>query len=128
MKTVGIIGGLGPETTAEFYLNIINKTQERYDKKRPPILRRSVSIPYEIERDSILRNIGVQRNIPYILNEARGLENGGADFIVMPCNSLHVYIDDLRSSVDIPVLSIIDESVKYIQKQGIQNLELFLQR
>lgn len=122
MKTVGIIGGLGPGTTAEFYLDIINIAQEKNSKQRSPVLISSVPIPFEVERDLILKNIGVERFIPYLLNEAQRLEKAGAEFIVMPCNSLHMYIDELRSSVNIPVLSIIDESVKYIKKQGVQNI------
>ena len=47
--------------------------------------------------------------------EAKRLEKAGANFIVMPCNSLHVFIKEIRGSVRIPVLSIIEETVKFMQ-------------
>ena len=122
MKTVGIIGGLGPDTTATFYLDIINKVQECNDINRPPILISNVPISYEIERDSILRNIGIEKNIPYLLNESKRLEKADAEFIVMPCNSLHLFINEIRTSVKVPVLSIIEEAVKHVQKKGIQKI------
>lgn len=122
MKTIGILGGLGPKTTAEFYLDIIDTAQLKNLKQRPYILISNVPVTIEIERNSILYNKDVEKNLPYLIDEARRLENAGADFLVMPCNSLHIYIEDLRSSVNIPFLSIIDESVKYIQQQGILSI------
>lgn len=122
MKIVGIIGGLGPATTADFYLDIINTAQIRSKENRAHALISSVPIPFNVESDLIIKNSGVARYLPYLLNEARRLENAGAEFIVMPCNSMHIFINELKSSVNIPVLSIIDETVKYIQKQGVQNL------
>lgn len=46
----------------------------------------------------------------------------GADFIVMPCNSLHVFIEDIRKSVSIPVLSIVEETVKFLQKNNFHKV------
>lgn len=120
MKTVGIIGGLGPGTTAEFYLDVINNAQKRYNVSRAPLVISSVPIPFDIERDLLLKNIGGKKFLPYLLAEARRLEKSDIDFIVMPCNSLHIFIREIRSEVKIPVLSIIDETVRFIQNQGIQ--------
>jgi aspartate racemase len=122
MKTVGIIGGLGPGTTANFYMDIITQAQKRNDIVRAPVLISSVSVPYEIERDVILRNKGIERNIPYLVKEAQRLEMAGADFIVMPCNTLHLFINEIRTAVNIPVLSIIEETVKFIQGSSIKSL------
>lgn len=120
MKTVGIIGGLGPETTSEFYLDIIFSCQEKDRFSRPPILISSVPLPYKIEEDLILRSEGTERYIPFLIQEARRLEKAGANFLVMPCNSLHVFIKEIRDSVKIPVLSIVEETVKFL-KQGNMN-------
>ena len=122
MKTVGIIGGLGPETTSEFYLDIIFSCQKITKKARPGIIISSVPLPYKIEEDLIEKNIGSERYIPFLIKEAKRLEEAGADFIVMPCNSLHVFIQEIRNVVDIPVLSIIEETVKFLQKNNLNKV------
>jgi len=122
MKTVGIIGGLGPETTSEFYLDIVFSCQKKSKKSRPGIIIASVPLPYEIEEDLITKNKGSERCIPFLVNEAKRLEKAGADFIVMPCNSLHVFIKEIRDAVDIPVLSIVEEMVKFLKKNKMKKV------
>jgi aspartate racemase len=122
MKTVGIIGGLGPETTAEFYLDVSFSNYKRNKKSRPAIVIASVPLPYKIEEDSIKKGEGIERCIPFLTNEAVRLENAGVDFIVLPCNSLHMFIGDIRKSVKIPVLSIIEETVQYIKENNFKNI------
>ncbi len=116
MKTVGIIGGLGPETTSEFYLDIIFSSYKKFKEARPSVIIASVPLPYKIEEELIMSNKNTDRYIPYLTNEAKRLEKAGADFIVMPCNSLHKFIEEIRESVKIPVLSIIEETVKFLKK------------
>ena len=119
MRTVGIIGGLGPETTSEFYLDIVFSCQKIDKNHRPSIIITSVPLPYVIEEDAISKNIGIERCLPFLINEAKRLEKAGADFIVMPCNSLHVFIEDIRNSVNIPVLSIVEETVRFLKKEKL---------
>jgi aspartate racemase len=116
MKTVGIIGGFGPETTSEFYINVFFSCQKKNDKVKPGIIISSVPLPYQIETDLIVSNKDSERYIPFLITEAKRLEKAGADFIVMPCNSLHTFIEEIRASVKVPVLSIIEETVKYLKK------------
>jgi len=118
MKTVWIIWGLWPETTAEFYLDLIFSVQKRSSVSRSAIIISSVPLPYEIEQDLIEKNIGAERYIPFLVDEARKLEQAWVDFIVMPCNSLHVFIKDIRDSVNIPVLSIVEETVKFMKNNN----------
>jgi aspartate racemase len=122
MKTVGIIGGLGPETTSEFYLDIVFSCQKKEKTARPAIIISSVPLPYQIEEDAIAKNIGIERCLPFLIQEAKRLEKAGADFIVMPCNSLHIFIEDIRKSVSISVLSIIEETVKFLQKNNFHKV------
>src|SRR3989344_3167462 len=122
MKTVGIIGGLGPETTSEFYLDIVFSCQKLEKSARPHIIISSVPLPYQIEEDAISKNIGIERCLPFLINEAKRLEKSGADFIVMPCNSLHVFIEDIRKSVKVPVLSIVEETVKFLQQEKMKKV------
>ncbi|MFH1089892.1 MAG: amino acid racemase [Candidatus Uhrbacteria bacterium] len=122
MKTVGIIGGLGPETTSEFYLDIVFSCYKKTKETRPGIIIASVPLPYQIEEDLITKNVGSERYVPFLANEAKRLEKAGADFIVMPCNSLHVFIKEIREAVNIPVLSIIEETVKFLKKNNFQKV------
>lgn len=122
MKTVGIIGGLGPETTSEFYLEIIFSCYKKNKKNRPPILLWNVPLEYKIEEDLITKAIGEERYIPYLLNAAKRLESGGADFLVMPCNSLHIYINKIRKVVKIPILSILEETAKFLKENKIKEV------
>lgn len=122
MKTVGIIGGLGPETTSEFYLDIVFSCQKKDKTVRPGIIISSVPLPYKVEEDLILKNEGSERYIPYLVEEAKRIEKASADFIVMPCNSLHVFIEDIRKSVSVPVLSIVEETTKFLKKSGFKKV------
>lgn len=115
MKTVGIIGGLGPETTSKFYLDIVFSCQKKDKTHRPSIIISSVPLPYKIEEEAISKFVGFERVLPFLIDEAKRLEKAGADFIVMPCNSLHVYIKNIRNAVKIPVLSIVEETLKFLE-------------
>lgn len=124
MKTVGIIGGLGPETTADFYLDLIFSCQKLSKTARPPIVISSVPLPFKIEEDLIFRNAGSERYVPFLVGEAKRLEKSGVDFIVMPCNSLHIFIGKIRESVSVPVLSIVEETVKFLKKEKMHRVGL----
>lgn len=124
MKSVGVIGGLGPETTSEFYLEVIFQCQKRNQQQRPSIVISSVPLLFEIEKDLIESNTGKERYVPFLVNEARRLEKSGVDFLVMPCNSLHVFINEIRESVSIPVLSIVEETIGYLKKHNYKNVGL----
>ncbi len=124
MKTVGIIGGLGPETTSEFYLELSFLCQKIDRSKRPPILIFSVPIPYDIEESAIARGENEELCIPLLIEAAQKLEAGGADFIVLLCNSLHAFIDKIRKAVQIPVLSIVEESTKFLKANNINKVGL----
>ena len=124
MKSVGVIGGLGPETTAEFYLEVVFQCQKINHEQRPSIVIGSVPLLFEIERDLIASNAGKERYVPFLVEEARRLEKAGVDFLVMPCNSLHVFIDEIRKAVIIPVLSIVEETISYLKNENFKTVGL----
>jgi aspartate racemase len=124
MKSVGVIGGLGPETTAEFYLAVNFECLKQNKQQRPLILISNVPLDLEIERDLIEKNKGKERYVPYLTAEAKRLEKAGVDFLVVPCNSVHVFIDEIRQAVKIPVVSILEETVKYVKEKGYKNVGL----
>lgn len=89
---------------------------------RPPILIYSILLPYNIEEDAIAKGIGEERCLPLIIDAAKKLEKAGADFLVMPCNTLHTFINDLRKAVKIPVLSIVEETTKFLKNKDIKEV------
>lgn len=122
MKSVGIIGGLGPETTAEFYLDVVFSCYKKDTTARPSIVIASVPLPYQIEEDLIMRNEGAERYVPFLIQGAQRLEKSGVDFIVMPCNSLHVFIEQIKASVQLPVLSIVEETVTFLKRSNFKKV------
>jgi len=112
-KTIGILGGMGPPSTADFYMRIVTFFQRefgaKYDKDFPPMLIFSVPIPDVVET---VENEAV--TLSYLVDAARTLETGGADFISIPCNTVHWLLGGIRSSVKIPVLSIVEATAAEI--------------
>lgn len=122
MKTVGIIGGLGPEATAKFYLEIVSACSDLSEHSHPPVLIYNVPLPLQLEKECIVEAKNEEKCLPFLIKAAKILEKGGADFLVMPCNSLHMFIKEIRRAVKIPVLSIIEETVKFLKDQKINKV------
>lgn len=122
MKTVGIIGGLGPETTAELYLEIVSGFARKGESKHPSILIYSVPLPLQVEKECIINAQNTEKCLPDLINAAQTLQKGGADFLVLACNSLHIFIDEIRKSIQIPVLSAIEETVKVLKRQNFKRV------
>lgn len=124
MKTAGIIGGLGPETSAKFQLEIISSCLKNNRDQRPPFLMWNVPVVIEAEKELITKNGDGKTFLPLLKEAAKILEKGGADFLVMSCNTLHIFIEDVRRAVNVPILSIIDETVTVLKKQNIRKVGL----
>src|SRR3989344_2384713 len=122
MKTVGIIGGLGPETTSKFYLEIISSCLKKNKNQRPAILIWSVPILLKVEEQLITKNVGEEKYLPLLIEAAKILEQAGANFLVMPCNTMHFFIEEIRNAINIPVLSIVEETVSIIKKRKISEV------
>ena len=102
MKTVGIIGGLGPETTSEFYLDLVFSCAKKEKSARPPIIISSVSLPYQIEVDLILKSEGMDRYIPYLVTEAQRLEKDGVYFVGRLANYKYFNMDEaFKNALDL---------------------------
>lgn len=124
MRTLGVIGGLGPETTADFYLEVVFGCQKKKGDK-PPILVWNVPVELRMEEDMIQRAAGEERYIPLLVSAAKRLEKAGADILVMPCNTLHKFIREIREAVQIPVLSIVEETVDFLASRKIREVGVF---
>lgn len=123
-KTLGIIGGLGPETTARFYMEVVFACS-KINRRRPQILISNVAVPLSVEKELITEAKNEKNILPFLLNAAKQLEKGGASFIVIPCNTVHIFIEEIRESVNIPVLSIIEETSNFLHKAKINEVGVF---
>ena len=124
MKTIGVIGGFGHETTARFQLQLFEESKRKGTKQNPDILVHLVPIPKRIEKKLLSNGEGIENYFPYLVDSAQLLEHGGAEVLVMPCNTLHAHIGGIRENVQVEMLSIIDESVKYLQREGVSRVGL----
>ena len=105
---VGVLGGMGPEATVDFMSKLISFTPGDDDQDHVRLLvDQNPTVPNR--QDALLRG-GISPG-PVLADMARGLEAGGCDFLVMPCNTAHAFQDDIKSAVDIPFVSIIDATL-----------------
>ena len=105
---VGVLGGMGPEATVDFMSKVIALTPGDDDQDHVRMLiDQNPQVPNR--QEALLR--GGENPGPVLADMARGLEAGGCDFLVMPCNTAHAFQDDIRSAVNIPFISIVDATL-----------------
>ena len=110
MKTIGIIGGMGPLATVHLFERIVLRTKAQKDQDHIRVLIDSnTNIP---DRTKAIIGDG-EDPVKELVNSAKILEKGGADFLIMPCNTAHYFIDEIKKSVNIPFLNMPEETVKY---------------
>ena len=116
LKTIGIIGGLGPEASAQFYMEVVKKSLAKNVSRLASIILYNIPITIE-DDDALQRDISRSTSIllPYMIEAIRTLERGGADILCMPCNTAHAGFDVYRSLTRLPFISIIDASISRIQ-------------
>ena len=117
---IAIVGGLGPETSSKFLLNINNRFR-KLTNCQPDIMMINVPVPSSIESKMI--NGETCKEMFDLLAEAViRLNNAEVDFLVIPCNTVHVFIEDLREISEKPMLSIIEECAKECKKRDMKKV------
>ncbi len=112
--TIGILGGMGPEATSYLYNKIIKSTPVKKDQDHVPIvIFNNPKIP---DRTEAILYGGVSP-VSELIKTAHKLENAGAEFIVMPCNTSHYFIDEVSSAIGIPMVNMISEILKFISEK-----------
>lgn len=122
MKKIGIIGGIGPESTVDYYKLIISAFNERKAGfGYPEIIIYSADL-------SILMKILDAKDwgglTDWLLERVVALQRAGAEFAVIGSNTPHIVFDKVESRSPIPMLSIIEETRKYAQKRSLKKLGL----
>ena len=114
-RTAGVLGGMGPDATVDFMAKVIAATTAANDQEHARMLvDHNPKVP---NRQAALLGDGEDPG-PTLAAMAAGLQNAGADFLVMPCNTAHAYADDIRAAVSIPLVSIIDVTVDACRGKG----------
>ena len=123
MKTVGLIGGTGPESTIEYYRFIIEGYRERQpDGSYPSIIINSV----DLNRLMTWINAGELDAIAnYLSLEIERLARAGADFGALAANTPHIVFDQIQKRVSLPLVSIVEAACDKAQALGLKRLGLF---
>ena len=109
-KTIGILGGMGPEATAYFFKLIIKSTKAEKDQEHIPVV--IYSHPEVPPRTDAVLGEGLSP-LPYLLEGVRVLKVAGADFIVMPCVTAHHFYNQIMAEVKVTFLNLVDETMLY---------------
>jgi aspartate racemase len=110
-RTIGILGGLGPYATADIFEKIIRNTPAAMDQEHIKIV--IINNPQIPDRTMALRGKGITPAVA-MLAGIEGLERAKADFVIIPCNTAHAFVNELKPYIKIPILSMIEETVQYV--------------
>ncbi len=118
VKTIGILGGMGPEASSRFYQEILTLCREKYnavqDIDYPPIILYSLPLAGFDETGINDKELVTES----LISGVKLLEEAECDFIVIPCNTVHLLYDEMKGAVTIPVLNIVDETIKKLKMDG----------
>ncbi|WP_074610486.1 aspartate/glutamate racemase family protein [Bacillus cereus group sp. BfR-BA-01350] len=110
---IGILAGMGPKSTGPFVDTVVAECQTIYGAKHdmdfPHMMIYSCPTPFYMDRP-----IDHEAMKKAIIEGAQKLESTGASFIAMPCNTAHLYFEELQQSLSIPILNIVDETLQAI--------------
>ena len=123
MKTAGIVGGIGPESTIVYYRSIVASYREQNpDGTYPPVLINSIDLT------KMLGLIGANQLVEvteYLAGEVQKLARAGADFGLLAANTPHVVFDEIQQQSPIPLISIVEVTCKEALTRGLKKVGLF---
>jgi aspartate racemase len=120
LRTVGLVGGLGPESTIDYYRRLLTAWSTVSPSSAPSIVIDS------LDAQLALRLVGRDRSafMEYLLASVRRLEGAGVDFIAMTANTAHLVFDELAAQSQVPLLSIVETCAREAQRLGLARLAL----
>jgi aspartate racemase len=113
LKTIGVLGGLGPEAGAYFFERIIRETAAGRDEDHPPVI--VCSLPQVPDRTEAILH-GGPSPVPALRQGLLALSRAGADFAVVSCISAHYFYPQLAARSPLPLLNLIDETLAAVRK------------
>lgn len=122
MKTLGLIGGTGPESTIEYYRLLVAKYREQADGHSPPLIINSIDLKQMIEWMTAGE---VAKVADALVVEVERLRQAGADIGALTANTPHIVFDELQQRSSLPLISIVETTRDEVQKRGLQTAGLF---
>ena len=112
---------MGPLAPVELFKRVVLKTPAKRDQDHLRIIIYNNSkIP---DRTAYILGKG-GNPLPELIKSARKLESCGADFIIMPCNTAHYFVEEIQKAVSIPLVSMIEATAEHIEKLGLKRVGL----
>ncbi len=125
-KTIGILGGMGPVASADTYVELTKMCQQKYkcvqDADFPAVVLYSLPL-LEFSHEGFLDDADQRTSIlNQLKNALQKLEKAGANIIIIDCNTVHHFFNDLQASIAIPIINLIDVTVEKIKSSGYTNV------
>ena len=115
--TIGILGGMGPEATLDCFSKIIRNTPAKIDQDHLRVV--IDSNPKVPDRTAAIISNG-ESPVPLAIEGCRALERAGADFIIIPCVSIHFFIRQIQEQSNLPIISIFDAVAEALKRDYSQ--------
>ena len=122
MKTLGLIGGTGPESTIDYYRLLTNQYREKADGASPHVIINSVNLKQMIEW---MGENALDKVTDYLVSAFAALERAGVDFAALTANTPHIVFDELKQRVRLPLISIVEATCERAQSLGFKSVALF---
>jgi len=105
---LGVLGGMGPLATVDFMHKVLLATAVRSDQDHVPMV--VTCIPQVPDRTAAFRGEG-ESPLPAIIDSGRRLVAAGADLVLMPCNTAHLWFDEIHEALQVPMLHLVDAAL-----------------
>ena len=123
MRTIGMIGGLGPEATIDYYRTLIRIFQRETESGDYPEVRiHCMNLKTLIDLLEADRRDDV---VPWLAEGIGVLRRSGADFAFISAGTPHIVFDELKRSSPLPLLSIVEETAHVVRARGLKRVGLF---
>lgn len=122
MKTLGLIGGTGPESTIEYYRLLVARYREQADGHSPPVIITSIDLKQMIEWMTAGNLAAVTDGLAA---EFERLRIAGADLAALTANTPHIVFDELQARSSLPLISIVEATCEEVRKRGLSTVGLF---
>jgi aspartate racemase len=122
MKTLGLIGGTGPESTIEYYRLLVARYREQADGHSPPVIITSVDLKQMVEWMTAGNLAAVTDGLAA---EFERLHRAGADFAALTANTPHIVFDELQQRSPLPLISIVEAACDEVRARGLKSVGLF---
>jgi len=123
MKTLGMIGGIGPESTIDYYKNIVAMYRERKPGGHyPQFVINSIDLQEGIDFREANDLSGMA---DFLLREIEQLSRAGAEFGIIAANTPHIVFDEVKAKSRIPFITIVEASCDYVKVRNLKRLALF---